>query len=84
MNVFDKAQAAERLQESEDFKAVIASVEADIFQSFKNVKVGDDEALKQVHTLSLGFNLFRNQLAKYVQLASYELSKQEAANEENQ
>lgn len=82
MNIYDKANASQRLQESEDYKLLMACIEADIFNSFQTVKVGDEETLKNVHTLSLGFNLFKNQLAKYVQLANYEAAKSEASNDE--
>lgn len=81
MNIYDKANAAKRLEESDDYKLMMEAIEADIFRSFQNVKVGDDETLKQVHTLSLGFNLVRHQLAKYISTAEFEAGKLEASND---
>ncbi|KQY14423.1 hypothetical protein [Rhizobium sp. Root482] len=77
MKPIDKANAAIRLKENEDFKLIMKCVEADIFDAFKNVKLGDSEALKTVHDLSHGFKLLGLRVDKYIELAVFEASKDE-------
>jgi hypothetical protein len=77
MKAIDKANAANRLKENEDFKLIVSAIEADIFDAFKNVTIGDAEALKTVHELSHGFKLLNLRIAKYVELAVFEASKNE-------
>ncbi|WP_276118293.1 hypothetical protein [Pararhizobium qamdonense] len=77
MKAIDKANAAIRLKDNEDYKLILSAVEADIFEAFKNVTIGDAEALKTVHELAHGFKLLKLRVDKYVELAVFEASKNE-------
>lgn len=77
MNIYDKANAAMRLQENEDFKAVIGWIEADIFAAFKSTKIGNSEELSNVHALSHGFKLVTDRIAKYIEQGKFESAKDE-------
>ncbi|TWF46315.1 hypothetical protein [Neorhizobium alkalisoli] len=77
MNSLDKANAARRLQENEDFKMMMEAIEADIFEAFRNTKLGATEELNNTHALSHGFKLIQQRLEKYKELAIFEISKNE-------
>lgn len=76
MNNIEKANAALRLKENEDFRDLMKCVEADIFAAFKSVELGAEEELKNAHYLSHGFKLFIQRLDKYVEVAKYEAQSQ--------
>lgn len=72
MNNIDRAAAARRLAENEDFRTIVSLIEADIFEAFRNVNIGDTEALEKTHQLSHGFKLLNQRIAKYVEVAKFE------------
>jgi UTP-glucose-1-phosphate uridylyltransferase len=73
----DKANAARRLQENPDFKIMMEAIEADIFEAFRNTKLGNADELQNTHALSHGFKLINQRLDKYQELAIFEISKTE-------
>lgn len=77
MNAIDKANAARRLKDNPDFKFMMESIEADIFEAFKNTKLGATEELHNTHALSHGFKLINQRLDKYIEFAIFENSKNE-------
>jgi hypothetical protein len=81
VTTIDKAKAAKRLQENEDFKLIMGSIEDDIFATFKAVSIGDSEKLSNVHALSHGFKLVNDRIAKYIELAIFEARKEEISEE---
>jgi hypothetical protein len=56
----------------------MALVEADIFAAFQGTKIGDSEALANVHQLSHGFKLLNQRIDKYISEGAYEASKSES------
>ncbi|AWI60353.1 hypothetical protein [Sinorhizobium fredii] len=80
-DILDKAYTAERLMNSADYKDVCRWVEEDIFALFNKVPLGHDETLKEVQQLSHGFKLFKERIAKYIEIARYE-AQLEASNDE--
>ena len=76
MNNIEKANAALRLKENEDFRALMKCIEAEIFEAFMNTKLGQAEELDSVHQLSHGFKLINQRLDKYVEVAKYEAQSQ--------
>lgn len=81
VTTIDRAKAAKRLQENEDFKLIMGSIEDDIFATFKAVSIGDNEKLSNVHALSHGFKLVNDRIAKYIELAIFEARKEEISEE---
>ena len=77
MKTIDKAAAARRLKENEDFKAIMECVNEDIFASFQITKLGDTEALQTVHSLSHGYKLLNSRIDKYIELGNFEARKDE-------
>lgn len=77
MNPIDKAAAAKRLKENEDFRSIMECVNEDIFASFQGTKLGDAEALQNVHALSHGYKLLLNRVDKYIELGIFEAHKNE-------
>jgi len=82
MKTIDRANAARRLQDNEDFKEIVACIEADIFESFRNISIGDNEALAKAHQLSHGLKLMIQRINKYQEIAVLE-ANQEAAKDES-
>ncbi len=76
MNSIEKANAAIRLKENEDFRNLMSCIEAEIFEAFMNAKLGDDERLNGVHQLSHGFRLINQRLDKYIDVAKFEANSQ--------
>ncbi|MEB2843802.1 hypothetical protein [Endobacterium cereale] len=72
MKNIDRAAAARRLTENEDFRTIVCLIEADIFEAFRNVDIGDTEALERTHQLSHGFKLLNQRIAKYIEIAKFE------------
>jgi|GEM_PF-2207823 len=81
VTVIDKAKVAKRLQENEDFKLIMDSIESDIFATFKAVDIGDSERLANVHALSHGFKLVNDRIAKYVEAGIFEARRDELSEE---
>ncbi|ASY63604.1 hypothetical protein SJ05684_c21630 [Sinorhizobium sojae CCBAU 05684] len=81
VTTIEKAKAAKRLQENEDFKLIMRSIEDDIFATFKAVNIGEAEKLSNVHALSHGFKLVNDRIAKYIELAIFEARKEEISDE---
>lgn len=77
VNVFDKANAAKRLKENPDFQEIVRWIEADIFEAFKSVEIGNMEKLATVHNLSHGFKTLNSRIDKYIETAAFESSKDE-------
>jgi hypothetical protein len=77
MNAIDKANAARRLKDNPDFKDMMSSIEAEIFEAFRNTKLGSTDELQNVHALSHGFKLINQRLDKYIELANFQASKSE-------
>lgn len=73
----EKANAAKRLKDNEDFRLIMKNVEADIFSAFRSVGINDTEKLADVHALSHGFKLLNDRIAKYIELAIFEARKEE-------
>lgn len=78
MNTIDKANAAKRLRDNDDFKAIMALVEADIFAAFQATKIGDVVELENVQKLSHGFKLLKQRIDKYISEGAFEASKHES------
>ncbi|MCM2433211.1 hypothetical protein [Agrobacterium rosae] len=76
MNNIEKANAALRLKENEDFRALMRCIEAEIFEAFTNTKLGQGEELESVHQLSHGFKLINQRLDKYIDVAKFEANSQ--------
>lgn len=76
MNNIEKANAALRLKENEDFRWLMRCIEAEIFEAFMNTKLGQAEELNGVHQLSHGFRLINQRLDKYVEVAKFEANSQ--------
>ncbi len=76
MNNIEKANAALRLKENEDFRDLMKCIEAEIFTAFKNVELGAEEELRNAHYLSHGFKLFIQRFDKYIEFAKYEAQSQ--------
>jgi len=77
MKPIDKAAAARRLKENEDFKAIMECVNEDIFALFQTTKLGDTEALQTVHALSHGYKLLNTRIDKYIEMGNFEVRKDE-------
>lgn len=77
MNAIDIANAAIRLKDNDDFKDIMRLIEADIFEAFKNTKIGEVDELQNVHQLSHGFKLINQRIDKYIEIASFEQRKEE-------
>ena len=77
----DKANAAIRLQNNEDFRLIMECVERDIFSSFKTISIGENEKLQNIHSLSHGFKLLNDRINKYIELEKYEASKEDNSEE---
>lgn len=77
MNAIDRANAAKRLKSNPDFIDLIADIEAEIFREFRNTKIGDDERLQSIHTLSHGLRSITSKIDKYIEIANYEISSQD-------
>lgn len=82
MKTIDRANAARRLKENTDFVEIIACIEADIFESFRNVQLNDQDGLAKIHQLSHGFKLLNQRINKYIEIAVLE-ANQEAAKEKS-
>ncbi len=76
MNNIEKASAAIRLKENEDFRDLMRCIETEIFEAFTNTKLGDADELQNVHQLSHGFRLINSRLDKYIEIANFENSSQ--------
>ncbi|KAA3511606.1 hypothetical protein [Agrobacterium rosae] len=76
MNNIEKANAAIRLKENEDFRDLMRCIETEIFEAFMNTKLGQVEELDSVHQLSHGFRLINQRLDKYIEIAKFENSSQ--------
>ncbi len=79
--ILDRSNAAKRLLSNPDFQLISAAIEADILTTFRAVKIGDAEALSNVHSLSHGFKLLNDRLSKYIEQASYEAKLEEISDE---
>ncbi|WP_296076662.1 hypothetical protein [uncultured Agrobacterium sp.] len=76
MNNIERANAAVRLKENQDFLDLMKCIEAEIFEAFMNTKLGQAEELNGVHQLSHGFRLINQRLDKYVEVAKFEANSQ--------
>lgn len=76
MNNIERANAAVRLKENQDFRDLMKCIEAEIFEAFMNTKLGQAEELNGVHQLSHGFRLINQRLDKYVEVAKFEANSQ--------
>ncbi|WP_455918658.1 hypothetical protein [Ensifer canadensis] len=72
----DRANAAKRLAENEDFRLIMKSIEADIFTTFRAVNIGETDKLSNVHALSHGFDLVSTRIAKYIEQERFEAQKE--------
>ncbi|MCZ4089077.1 hypothetical protein [Sinorhizobium psoraleae] len=81
INTLEKAQAAKRLQDNDDFRLIMECIEDDIFASFRAVSIGDSEKLSNVHALSHGFKLVNDRISKYIELAIFEARQEELSDE---
>jgi hypothetical protein len=75
ITVLDKANAAKRLLEHDDFRLIMSAIETDIFDGFRKVAIGDAEKLQNIHALSHGFNLVNDRCTKYIEAAVFEARK---------
>ncbi|MCK3776210.1 hypothetical protein MZK49_05635 [Ensifer sesbaniae] len=75
--VKDKANAAKRLQENDDFRLIMECIEDDVFSAFQSVKIGDAETLANVHMMSHGVKCVNDRISKYIELAIFEARKEE-------
>ncbi|WP_313199926.1 hypothetical protein [Rhizobium sp.] len=79
--IIDRSNAAKRLLSNPDFRLIADSIEADILASFRAVKIGDSETLTNVHSLSHGFKLLNDRIAKYIETANYAAKLEEISEE---
>lgn len=79
--IIDRANAAKRLQSNPDYIEIMAAIEADIFASFRSVKIGDSETLNDIHSMSHGLKLVTDRLSKYIEIANYAAKLEEISDE---
>jgi hypothetical protein len=77
MKVIDRANAAKRLKDSDDFKAIMNCLEEDVFRQFRSTKVGDAETIANIHAISHGLSQINKSPEKYIEVAIFEASKAE-------
>jgi hypothetical protein len=77
MKVIDRANAAKRLKESDDFKAIMNCLEEDVFRQFRTAKVGDAETIANIHAISHGLTQITKSIEKFIEIAIFEASKAE-------
>lgn len=68
----ERARAARNILENPDFTYLMAEIEKDIFDAFKQVKMGDTETLNNIHTVAHGHQLLKNKIAKYLETYRFE------------
>lgn len=57
---------AKAITDSEDFKALVGYIRADLFSQFSRTAIGDDVKLKELHTLSYGIEMILSRCDRYI------------------
>jgi hypothetical protein len=76
-------QKAKRILESEDFKDVMAQIQADLFKQFRKTNFADAENREDIHQLSYAVDLLEAKFNSYANAADYEIkTKKEVEDDE--